>query len=414
MNIKNYKCIGCGSKNIKVVVNFGEFPIATTYSNYADEKVKKNKLGLSICRNCNLIQNSDPVNPIDVYNNSYDYITGVSSAHKKYLKSRANDYIKNFNLDVNSNVLEVASNDGSFQDIMRENGIKLVGIEPSEVPANMAIEKGHDVVIDFFNSNLVKKLNLSKMFDIVIMNNVITHTDNPVDMLSSAKECLFDNGMIVLECMYLGDQLDNNSFETIYHGNYTYLSLSSILTFSNMAGIKVVGAEKINSHGSSIRVWMKKNNTIKNSNFPQLQLLKIQEEEENLGYGHLPTLLEKINDLELVISKFICNFKKFIKQENDFGRIVVGYGAAAKTATYISILGKDSQGIKFVCDMNKNKWGKYFPGTNIEILDPSVLRNADYTIIVFPWNLLPEIKKQLKVENLTGRVISIKEIIEGV
>ena len=42
MNIKNYKCIGCGSKNIKVVVNFGEFPIATTYSNYADEKVKTN------------------------------------------------------------------------------------------------------------------------------------------------------------------------------------------------------------------------------------------------------------------------------------------------------------------------------------------------------------------------------------
>ena len=41
MNIKNYKCIRCGSKNIKVVVNFGEFPIATIYSNYADEKVKK-------------------------------------------------------------------------------------------------------------------------------------------------------------------------------------------------------------------------------------------------------------------------------------------------------------------------------------------------------------------------------------
>lgn len=411
MKIQYCQCVGCESKNIRDVVDFGEFPIATTYSDYPDEKIIKHKLGLAICNDCCLIQNTAPIDPTDVYNDNYDYITGASSEHKKHLNRRLDEYKKNFCVNSNSNVLEIASNDGSFQDVMKENGINSVGIEPSKVPANIAIEKGHSVIIDFFNSESVKKHHLSNKFDIVIMNNVLTHTNNPVDMFISAKECISINGLIVLECMYLGDQLENHSFETVYHGNYTYLSLYSISIFADMAGTEVLGAKMIDSHGSSIRVWMGKNNSRNVSSIPKIELLEIEKREKKLGYHNMSTLIQRLNKFDLVISNFISNFKKFIDDENNFGRIVVGYGAAAKTATYISLLGRHSQKIKFICDINKNKWGKYFPGSNIEILEPSILNNSSYTIIVFPWNLFSEIRKQFELSNIRGRVVSIKEII---
>ena len=411
MNIQYCKCVGCESKNVRNVVDFGKFPIATTYSDFPDKKSKKSKLGLSICADCCLIQNTNPIDPSEVYNDDYDYITGASSEHKKHLNRRLDEYKKNLYINTNSNVLEVASNDGSFQDVMRESGIKSVGIEPSKVPADIAIAQGHNVIIDFFNLDSVKKLNLTNAFDIVIMNNVITHTHDPVDMFFSAKECIYDNGLIILECMYLGDQLENYSFETVYHGNYTYLSLYSISIFADMAGIEILGAKMIDSHGSSIRVWMGKNSTTKDSRIPQMELLEIEKRERKLGYDQMLTLIKKINKFDFVISNFVSNFKKFVDNENSFGRIVVGYGAAAKTATYISLLGRHSKKIKFICDINKNKWGKYFPGSNIEILDPSILNNSSYTIIVFPWNLFSEIRKQFELNNVPGKVVSIKEII---
>ena len=167
----------------------------------------------------------------------------------------------------------------------------------------------------------------------------------------------------------------------------------------------------IESHGSSIRVWMGKKNSTKVLNIPQMELLEIEKKERILGYHQVSTLIKKINEFDFIITKFISNFKKFINNENNFGRIVVGYGAAAKTATYISLLGRHSQCIKFICDINKNKRGKYFPGSNIEILDPSILKSGSYTIIVFPWNLFSEIRKQLEISNVRGRIVSIKEII---
>jgi len=415
MKDKDLKCLVCGANNIKNVVDLGDFPIATTYSDSPNEKIKKTNLGLSICTECNLIQNSNPVNPADVYNKTYDYITGASIAHKVHLVARINDYITYFNLDDESNVLEVASNDGCFQDVMLENGIRSIGIEPSEVPANVAKAKGHNVVVDFFNTDLVRNLNLEKSINVVIMNNVITHTHNPVEMLIAAKNCLSTSGIVVLECMYLGDQLENHSFETIYHGNYTYLSLYSISLLADRANLEICGAEIIDSHGSSIRVWMKNKCTSSSSSVdtPRVQLLEIREKELRLGYDLLPNLLNKIGEFGFTISKFTSNFIKFINKEIDLGHTIVGYGAAAKTATYISLLGDASQCIQFVCDINENKWGKYFPGTDIEIRNPSVLTENNYTIIVFPWNLFSEIKGQFELMNIHGNVVNIKSIIEG-
>jgi len=48
------------------------------------------------------------------------------------------------------------------------------------------------------------------------------------------------------------------TFDNIYHEHYNYWSLTSLVTFFNYFGGKIFRAEKIDTHGGSLRIYIKK------------------------------------------------------------------------------------------------------------------------------------------------------------
>ena len=53
--------------------------------------------------------------------------------------------------------------------------------------------------------------------------------------------------------------------------------------------------------------------------------------------------------------------------------------------------------ISYIFDKAESKQGKYMPGSHIPIISPEQLKSANPdVIIIFAWNLLDEIKKELK------------------
>ena len=92
---------------------------------------------------------------------------------------------------------------------------------------------------------------------------------------------------------------------------------------------------------------------------------------------------------------------------------IIGYGAAGRTSTYLSVLGIDSKSLSYISDINKNKWNKYFPNSNLIIKNPKILNGKKNSfIIVFTWNFFLEIKKYLKEINFHGKIINIKELLK--
>ena len=57
--------------------------------------------------------------------------------------------------------------------------------------------------------------------------------------------------------------LKDLTFDNIYHEHYNYWSLTSLINFFNQFDAKIFKAEKIDTHGGSLRVYIKKEKKVK-------------------------------------------------------------------------------------------------------------------------------------------------------
>ena len=57
--------------------------------------------------------------------------------------------------------------------------------------------------------------------------------------------------------------LKDLTFDNIYHEHYNYWSLTSLINFFKQFKVKIFKAEKINTHGGSIRIYIKKDKNVK-------------------------------------------------------------------------------------------------------------------------------------------------------
>ena len=76
---------------------------------------------------------------------------------------------------------------------------------------------------------------------------------------------LSKKGRIIIEVQYLLDTLKDLTFDNIYHEHYNYWSLTSLVNFFNQFKVKIFKAEKIKTHGGSIRIYISKDKKIKSA-----------------------------------------------------------------------------------------------------------------------------------------------------
>ena len=207
------------------------------------------------------------------------------------------------------------------------------------------------------------------------------------------------NGVIVIEIQYLLNTLKDLTFDNIYHEHYNYWSLTSLVNFFNKFGAKIFKAERINTHGGSLRIYVKKNQKIKIENSVK-NLLK---EEERFGIKKYETYKIFANK----IYKIRDNVKKNILKLKQNGNKIIGYGSPAKATTSLNFFGISKE-IDYIVEDNKLKHGKFLPGMNIPIKDKEVLKSkADYALVL-AWNFFEDIKKNNK--ELANNFVSIKDL----
>ena len=68
------------------------------------------------------------------------------------------------------------------------------------------------------------------------------------------------NGTIIIEVQYLLNTLKDLTFDNIYHEHFNYWSLTSLFNFLKNMDAKIYKAEKIQTHGGSLRIYLKKTN----------------------------------------------------------------------------------------------------------------------------------------------------------
>ena len=398
--IKNYKfdCRSCGKKNLKRVVSLGYQPLANNLLNKKNSRCELYPLEMNYCIDCNNCQLSVVVDPKKMFSN-YLYLSSTSRSFRKHFEDAAEKYIKEFKLSPKkSYVIDIGSNDGVALKPFKDSGFKkILGIEPARNLAKLANKNKIKTVNCFLDKKNLKKI--KKNADIILASNVFAHSDKLKEMAECMLKLLRNNGTIIIEVQYLLNTLQDLTFDNIYHEHYNYWSLISLVKFFTQFKATIFRAEKINTHGGSLRIYVKKG-----SNFKVEQSVKdLLKKEEQFGIKKYETY-EKFGEKIYTIKK---NVKKNIKNLKSNGKKLIGYGSPAKATTALNFFGISKE-IEFIVEDNKLKHGKFLPGMKIPIISKSKIKEKPDYALVLAWNFIEEIKR--KNSDLAHKFISIKDL----
>lgn len=399
----SHRCRGCASDNLKPVVSLGLSPLANNLLDSSTETAELFPLEMMYCQDCHNCQLSYVV-PADKMFKRYLYVSSTTKSFRDHFKAAAEMYIEQFGLNESSVVVDIGSNDGIALTPFKERGINVLGVEPAGNISIMAIYNGISTICDYFNERVANEIkDRWKKVDLVMASNVFAHADGLEDIARNAMSILKEEGSFVIEVQYLLDTIKDLTFDNIYHEHVNYWSVTSLNHFFNRLGYCLYKVEHINTHGGSIRVYVKEKTTEIDSS-----VSKFIKKEEDFGLTKYETYLEFAKRVEKAKSNVIKNLSKLKKS----GGVLAGYASPAKATTALNYYAVSNSDIEYIIEDNKLKHGKFLPGVNIPIHSKNKIEEKiPDVILVMAWNFLEEIKKNNQDLIDKGvKFISIKEL----
>jgi hypothetical protein len=180
----------------------------------------------------------------------YAYFSSYSDAWLKHSKTYVDMISQKLELNRNSLVVELASNDGYLLQYFMEKEIPVLGIEPAANCAEVAIKKGINTLVEFFGlENVHTLLQKGLSADLLIGNNVLAQVTDLNGFVESMKLFLKPSGIITMEFPHLMQLIDGNQFDTIS-------DIFPIFLFNSGKDLAAHGnyfdVEELSTHGGSL------------------------------------------------------------------------------------------------------------------------------------------------------------------
>ena len=197
------KCKITGKK-INPFMSFGRMPIANGFlkkNQFVNEFFFDMEVGFS--EDLSLLQLNDHPKPDMMFNENYPFFTGSSEQMKLHFRNYA-DWIKKYHQSTIKNIIEIGSNDGTFLKNFMNNDCSILGFEPSKNVAQVASDKGIEVITEFFDQPLAESLvRTHQKADAILSANVMCHIPYMHSIYDGVKTLLKDDGVFIFEDPYL-------------------------------------------------------------------------------------------------------------------------------------------------------------------------------------------------------------------
>src|SRR5579863_57264 len=386
-------CRFCGVALRRTFVDLGMSPLCETYPSVADlgRGEMYYPLHVYICERCWLVQLEEFETAENIFSD-YAYFASFSDSWLKHCEKYCNDMRGRFNLNAQSFVAEVASNDGYLLQYFVRMGIPVLGIEPAANVAVAAEKKGVPTLVRFFGQEVATMLAAEgKNADLVAGNNVLAQVPDLNDFVEGLKILLKPDGVLTLEFPHLLRLIELNEFDTIYHEHFSYFSLICTQKIMEAHGLRVFDVEELKSHGGSLRIFACRAESRAHGLTANVQ--KVLDDEVNAKLDRIDgydSFARQVKETKLALLEFLISAARE-------GKKVAGYGAPGKSATLLHYCGIGKDMIEYTVDRSLYKQGRHLPGSRIPIYHPDHISETkpDY-VVILPWNLKDEIMKQLQ------------------
>jgi SAM-dependent methyltransferase len=386
-------CRVCDSPHLAPVLSLGAQHIAGAFAEPDGRQPVQRAIPLELVRcdmtqdqnACGLIQTRHTV-PGAILYHSYWYRSGVNRTMTENLHGIAATAERLVGLQPGDLVIDIGCNDGTLLDGYATQGLRYLGFDPSDV-TRYAIEKGYDVVRDFYSYEGLRQRYPDQKAKVVTSIAMFYDLEDPRAFVADVARALAEDGIWVMELHYLPTMLEMNSFDAIVHEHLEYYSLAVIERLIGEAGLETVRAELNDVNGGSIRLFIGRAGKLDLDAEDQraVQDIRIREFELALDspepYERFAASAEKVRD----------DLSSLCRRLTGEGRTIHVYGASTKGNTILQYANIDHTVIPYAADRNPDKRGSETIATRIPIISEEESREMqpDY-YLALPWHFLDE------------------------
>lgn len=380
-------CRFCGTGLQHVFCDLGMSPLSNAFlaADMLNQMEPFYPLRAYVCAQCFLVQLEEFESPEQIFS-EYAYFSSYSDSWLAHARSYTQVMRDRLQLNGDSRVIEIASNDGYLLQYFATEGIPVLGVEPAANVAVAAEEKGIPTRVEFFGRETARRmLKEGETADLLLGNNVLAHVPDINDFVTGMKIVLKPDGLVTMEFPHLLQLIGKNQFDTIYHEHFSYLSLLAVERVFAQHGLTLHDVDELPTHGGSIRIHAAHTEAGRAASDA---LQRLRDSENAAGLADLATYLnfaQRAPSAKRELLEFLIGAKAA-------GKRVAAYGAPAKGNTLLNYCGIREDFIDYTVDRSPAKQGRFLPGTHIPVFSPDKIRETrpDY-VLILPWNLREEI-----------------------
>jgi SAM-dependent methyltransferase len=388
--VSELRCRSCASPLRRTFIDLGTMALANAYvpPERKNEAEPAYPLHVRVCDACFLVQLPELATPEQIFSD-YAYFSSYSDSWLAHCKAYVTEAVRRYRLGASSRVVEIASNDGYLLQYFRQAGVPVLGIEPAANVAAAAQAKGIETLVRFFGATLGEELaRAGRQADLVVANNVLAHVPALNDFVAGIARLLAPAGTATLEFPHLARLIAECQFDTIYHEHFSYFSLLSVERVFERHGLRVADVETLSTHGGSLRLHVQHAAAAR----PTAAVAALRAAEQAQGLDRIETYTGFGARAEVLRR----DLRAFLDEQRGAGRVVLGYGAAAKGNTMLNYCGVAPAQLAAVADRSPEKQGRLLPGSRIPVISPEeLLRRKPDFVLILPWNLKSEVMSQL-------------------
>ena len=378
----------CGASSPTPFLDLGRTALANNLPVHPDNWQPEFPLRVGFCEDCRHVQLLDIVPPEAMFTD-YLYVSSASSTLSGHFVELAARAHSRSGLSPASLAVDIGSNDGSLLAALKARGARVQGVDPAANLAALALARGVPTETAYFGLQTAARLREQHgPARLITATNSLPHIPRLDDYLTGVELLLESEGMFAVEAHYLGDLLEQNAFDTIYHEHVSYWALAPLERLLARHSLEVFDVERLPIHHGQMRAWIGR----RGARAVDPRVGRWREAEDRAGLGRLATFTEfgrRVQALRGEIAGAVARL-------NAEGLTVAGYGAPAKASTLLAYCGLGPDQIKWIADRNPLKHHRFTPGTRIPVVEPErIERDQPDVLILFAWNFAGEIMAQL-------------------
>lgn len=223
----------------------------------------------------------------------------------------------------------------------------------------------------------------------------VMHEPDQYAALEARSARLGPGGLLVLQYHSLAAILAGRQWNAVRLGHYAYYSTPAMTEMLAGVGLTALAAHRFPLYGGTVALVAGRAGEADGS------VEALCRDEQEVGVRD-PALL---GGLQASVEVTTTGLRQSLVAARDQGRRVLGYGAASRAVSLLSLAGIDSDLLPAVADASADKLGCRMPGTDIPIISPEDLvgRRPD-TVLLFVSDLMQEVRTSLpEIEASGGR-----------